>query len=272
MTDTHTLSIGFVGFGNMAEAIWKNGSSNQLLSLDNTVFCESNPERQETISNTTHLTALPLKELINVSDLILFCVKPQTIQSILDSIDTNSLTNKCIGSILAGTPIQTFETALGGDIGCIRIMPNTPLMIGHGITGICANDATEERFLSFVTDLFTAAGQVVPVKESQMDCITALSGSGPAFFYRIVESFSQEATKHGRSYEQAITFLSQTLIGAGQMIQQSGVSCKDLIDQVKSPGGTTAAGLDVFDSAELDTHLHSVIEESIKRAKSLAKG
>ena len=272
MTTISNLTIGFVGFGNMAEAIWKNGAANHILTTQNTYFCDASNSRTEMIRNQYKLTSLSLPELVEKSDLILFCIKPQSIQSVLESIQTISFEGKCIGSILAGTPIQTFESALGRSIGCIRIMPNTPLMIGHGMTAICANNATTDTILSFVKGLFSAAGDVQTVNESYFDCITALSGSGPAFFYRIVEAFSKEGVAQGLSYEQAIQFLSQTMIGAGNMIQQSGNNCEELIQQVKSPGGTTAAGLDVFDETGLDKHLRDVISNSIKRAQTLAKG
>ena len=128
-----------------------------------------------------------------------------------------------------------------------------------------------DSYLMFVTQLLESVGMVVPVEESQLDAITGLSGSGPAFVYQLIDSFAQSVQDDGISYEHAVKIAAQTFLGASQMILETSRSPKELTDEVTSPNGTTAAGLSVFKTEDISSSVHSVIRSAINRSIELSK-
>jgi len=259
-------SVGFVGFGKMAEALWQ-GARNELVPSGHMAF-EINLDRQR-VAESLGLELAELSTLGQRASLMILCIKPQNLND-LPPIHFGD-NQPTIISILAGTSIASLERAFPGK-PIVRVMPNTPCMVGDGMSAIAFSSQVSEDIKTDIRRLFYATGDVAIVPEHWMDMITGISGSGPAFIYRLFRAAINAATTEGIPEEVAVQLFAQTLIGAGRMVQKSGKSPEQLTKDVTSPGGTTLAGLTEFDHLEIDRRFMDVILRATQRSKELSKG
>lgn len=211
---------------------------------------------------------LPLNYSPNV---IVFAVKPQVLPSVIEQYKVFSNLKCVFISIAAGMGLDFFHQVLGGKEAVIRAMPNLPVTVGQGMTALIARNHVTSVEKEIAEKLFSTAGKVLWVEEEPLiDVVTALSGSGPAYFFRFVESLAQASQKMGLPPETALLLARQTAIGAGKMLEQLPDTVEGLRKKVTSPGGTTAAGLDVFNQDQaLDPLIERVIEAALLRAREL---
>lgn len=268
---TKPFQIGFVGMGKMAQAIWAGMSRAKLAQLSDVSFYDISTEQCESIQTRLGIQYRALSDLVAVSDVILFCVKPQNISELLLNFPKSHLDEKLFISILAGIPIQTFESYLGDNIQMLRVMPNTPALVHAGMSALAFNAMVAAPFQEFAKEIFSSFGKIEMMDESLLDVATGISGSGPAFFYRIAHTIAQVGPEYGLDYAKALNLVAQTLVGAGAMLLESGRSPEDLIRDVSSPNGTTVAGLSLFDQTAIDTDIQKVIRKTIERSKELGK-
>jgi len=241
--------IGFVGFGNMAKALWGGFSTLGVIGL----ACDPNPTTTEGIS------FLSLNELIDQSEILFLCVKPQIFREMIFPV-----VSQPVVSIMAGVGLkelsQSFQTV-------IRLMPNTPMSVSEGMTAICyPPDLTSNSILEM---LLLTCGRILHVEESWMDVVTAISGSGPAFLYRLADIARLWAMDHGVPDRVATELFAQTLVGAGKLLLQT-PNPHLLIQQVTSPNGTTMAGLKVADGSDLDGVWRGILDATEQRSKELS--
>ncbi len=260
-----TLKLGFIGFGKMAEALW-NGAKSQV-STDGHCAFEINDSRRNAAS-ALGLEVTSIGQLSKQSTAVILCIKPQNLSD-FPAIDWGN-SRPIIVSILAGTSIATLAKKFPG-LPIARAMPNTPCMVGEGMSAITFSDDVSETQAQDIQTLFRSTGDVVVVPESWMDMITGISGSGPAFLYRLFGSAIAAAATQGIPESVAIQLFAQTLIGAGRMVQESGKSPAQLAADVTSPGGTTVAGLNEFDRQAIDQHFTDVILKTAHRSKELSE-
>jgi pyrroline-5-carboxylate reductase len=194
---------------------------------------------------------------------VLLVVKPQDLEALLSSINGQLPTGALVISFAAGQRIETISKGLGGKNPVVRVMPNTPALIGKGAAGYSLSADVDEHQKRFVTDLLNAAGIAVEVKEELQDAVTATSGSGPAYIYAFVESMVKGAIDLGLSEEVATSLTVQTLIGAAELLESSGKSAKTLRENVTSPNGTTFAALQSFIASDLD----AIVAKAMKAAR-----
>jgi pyrroline-5-carboxylate reductase len=174
----------------------------------------------------------------------LLAVKPQMMGAALPALQALGNGRTLFVSIAAGTSIATFQSALGAGTPIVRAMPNTPAMVGRGITGLCSNAAAGPNDMALATALMQAVGAVVQLEgEHQMDAVTAVSGSGPAYVFYLIEALAAAATAQGLPADVAMQLARATVCGAGELAYQSALPAADLRINVTSPGGTTAAAL-----------------------------
>ncbi|RAP34325.1 pyrroline-5-carboxylate reductase [Candidatus Marinamargulisbacteria bacterium SCGC AG-439-L15] len=262
--------LGFIGFGKMAEAIYQGISQRSLVSDERICFSEHNESRTSQVASSLGIKSLSIEELVQSSDIVLLCVKPQQVQEVLSQFPKQLYATTCVVSILAGTPVRTLSDILGADAQVCRAMPNTPLLLGEGMTALYRGHTVSDDNWTAVCDVFSTAGQVVDVDdESLLDVVTGVSGSGPAFLYRLASDIAELGTKEGLSNELSLQLIAQTMVGAGKMLLGSGKSPETLIQDVSSPNGTTVAGLDQFDKTQLSLDMQSVVQASIDRAREL---
>jgi pyrroline-5-carboxylate reductase len=203
------------------------------------------------------------------ADIILLCVKPQTIGGVLDEIRSELTEKKLIVSIAASVPTEYIERRLGGNFPVIRAMPNTPSMVGAGITAVCKGKFASDKDLDAALKLFDAVGRTVVVDEKHMDAVTGLSASGPAFIYIILEALAEGGVKMGLSRELATLLAAQTTLGAAKVALETGHHPALLKDTVTTPAGCTIDGILELEEGKLRVTLIKAVVKASQRAKEL---
>lgn len=266
-------SVGFIGGGNMTRAIagglLENGYAPRLISIaepvgeQRTVLKEEIPGVFVSDDNT---------EVVARSAYLVLSVKPQILAAVCRAIASAVRTSKpVIISIAAGPRIDDIDRWLGGGNAVVRVMPNQPALLGKGISGIFANAATSESQMQTASDILSAIGPVVAVpRESDIDAVTAISGSGPAYFYLLIDMLAKTGVTLGLDPAASARLANETALGAATLAQQSGEPMETLISRVRSPGGTTAAALDALEAHEVRDIFATAITAARDRATELA--
>ena len=203
------------------------------------------------------------------ADVVVLSVKPQVLPEVLASLAGKLAGHTLVVSIAAGIPTQRIEDQLGSDARVIRAMPNTPALVGAGATGLCRGRAASEDDLATARAMFASVGATVTVPEALMDAVTALSGSGPAYVFRMMEGLVAGGVAVGLPQAEARALAAQTIFGAGKMLVETGVDPSELRRRVTSPGGTTAAGLAALDADGFVDALTRCIAAATARGKEL---
>jgi pyrroline-5-carboxylate reductase len=265
-------TIGFVGGGNMAEAILKGVLQSGYDSGRVMVF-EPDEGRAEYLSEKYQIRiAEHNRQLAEESQLVILAIKPQILQTVLPDVSSGWGAGKILVSILAGATTAVLEKGFSSEITVIRAMPNTPAMIGEAATAICSGTYATEQDLAIARQLFTTIGDVVDVQEAQMDAVTGLSGSGPAYIYSVIEALAAGGVANGLSEQIALKLATQTVVGAAKMVQATAESPAVLRDRVCSPGGTTVAAVQVLQERDLSAVLIDAVTAATMRSKELGKG
>jgi pyrroline-5-carboxylate reductase len=268
MTDSRRIA--FLGGGNMAEAIIKG-----LLREDSAaelMIAEIAVERRVYLAK-----AYPAVRIVEDSaqaavwgDVIILAVKPQQAAGILSTLEQAVSPGKLIVSIMAGVRSASIEEALEPGTRVVRVMPNTPALVGTGATAICAGRNAVREDLDCVEALFARTGLVVRVDEKQMDAVTGLSGSGPAYVFTFIEALSDAGVKNGLTRDISAKLALQTVLGAARMLAETGEHPAKLREQVTSPGGTTIAGLHVLENGRFRGTIMDAVDAATQRSKELA--
>ncbi|MCP4050610.1 MAG: pyrroline-5-carboxylate reductase [bacterium] len=264
------FTIGFIGAGKMAAAISGGLINSKLAAPNKIIFYEINQKRKDFIKNKYNITDTDLQDLVTKSSIILFCIKPQNIEPLLADLSKTNIKNKLLVSILAGTKISLFEQYLGTDIRIVRVMPNTPAIINEGMSALSFKKNISTDSYELIKKIFSVLGEIEEVDEKYMDAVTGICGSGPAFFYRLADNIAKAGEKEGLDYKTSLRLAAQTMAGAGKMLLKSEKAPEQLISDVASPGGTTAAGLNAFDRSTIDKEIQNVILKAVQRSKELS--
>ena len=261
--------VGLIGVGVMGEALI-SGLISARFPKAQVVFTEKREERAREISSKYGARAVDLTELASSSDVILLVVKPQDLAELLEALADNLKKSVVLVSFAAGKTTEFISEKVGPDISVIRVMPNTPTLIGLGIAAISLGKNVNLEQSEFVSDFLATCGKVISVEENLQDAVTALSGSGPAYFFAFVEEMIKSGILLGLSSDQATTLAIQTMVGSAAMLEQSGKSAATLRENVTSPNGTTAAALKVFNEAKLGEIVESAMTAARNRSQELA--
>ncbi len=210
-------------------------------------------------------------ELAAWADVIVLAVKPQVIDSVLKEIAPVVTAKKMVISIAAGVPIARIEEGLGGPVPVVRVMPNTPALIGEGISALSFNGRVKEAGKKLALKLLGVAGETVAVPENLMDAVTGLSGSGPAYIFILLEALSDAGVRQGLPRETSNRLALWTVRGAAGLALQSGRRPGELKDMVTSPGGTTIAGLHALEKGGFRAALYNAVAAATKRSIELGK-
>lgn len=260
--------IGFIGGGNMAEALIKGMISQGKKDI---MVSEPREERRQELHRSYGVkTSDSNVEVTAKCDIIILAVKPQQMGVVLDEIREVITDEKTIVSIAAGITLSYLETKLGTK-RLVRVMPNTPVLVQEGMSVIALCGCLLGKEVEAVRSIFMSAGRVLMLPEEHMNAVTALSGSGPAFIARFVESMIESGEKMGLSKAEASELAVQTLFGTAKLMDE-GMSPENLRKMVTSPGGTTEAGLMVFEEGNLGGIIADALEAARKRAEELGRG
>lgn len=267
MTNVHR--IGFIGGGNMAEALIK-GLLAGAFPAERIMASEPSEVRREHLAEAygIELTSDNL-ELICKSEIVVLAIKPQIVAEVLDEIAGGYSEDKLVVSILAGTSCASIEKYFQGAPRVVRVMPNTPALVGEGASAICRGHSASQEDLQQVSKLFEAVGKVQVIDERQMDAVTGLSGSGPAFIYTVIEALADGGVREGLRRDIAHALAVQTVVGAALMVRETGVHPAILRDQVCSPGGTAIAGISTLEKNGLRTTLMEAVSAAAARSREL---
>lgn len=261
--------VGVIGVGIMGEALLA-GLLDSGLPSSQLSFAEKRIERATEITAKYGATLKELSKLVEASDIVLLVVKPQDLETVLGEIASSLKHGAVVVSFAAGKHIDFISTRIPAGVGVIRVMPNTPTMIGLGMSAISAGPGTSNEGIEFVETFLAACGKVISVAEELQDAVTAVSGSGPAYFFAFVEAMVASGIELGLSSEAATTLTIQTIVGAAGMLEQSGKSATTLRENVTSPNGTTAAALAVFQSEKLNEVVMKAMVAARNRSQELA--
>lgn len=206
------------------------------------------------------------------ADVVLIGVKPAMVPDLLDEIAPHLRDGAVVVSLAAGVTLDTFARHLGEGVATLRSMPNTPSLVGKGVTGLAAGPAASADDVAVVRALFETVGAVLEVPEEQIDALSTISGSGPAYVFLLVEEFTKSAVRMGFDDAQARLLAEQTFIGATTLLAASDVDPAELRRRVTSPKGTTERAVAVLQEARLDDTFTEAAEAALARAKELAEG
>jgi len=267
------LNIAFIGGGNMARSLIggliRTGMSAQLITAS-----EPNEDLRGALARdfsiATHASNADAAHDANV---LVLAVKPQMMKTACEGLRAIvQATHPLIVSIAAGITIDQLHRWLGGNVAIVRCMPNTPALIGAGATGLCANERVTADQRAHAQGIVDAVGLSCWIDdESSMDTVTALSGSGPAYFFLLVEALEEAAAAQGLPRQAARELAAQTCLGAGRMLRESDVDAAELRRRVTSPGGTTQAALESFAADKFADIVARAVAAARKRGGELSR-
>jgi pyrroline-5-carboxylate reductase len=207
---------------------------------------------------------------VKKADVVLVCVKPQVVQGVLEGIRKSMRPEQLVISAAASVPTGHIESALGGKVPVVRAMPNTPCVIGQGMTALCKGEHAGAEHLEIASALFSVVGRTVVVDEKHMDAVTGLSASGPAYIYIILESLAEAGVKVGLPRDVATLLAAQTALGAAGVVLETGDHPALLKDAVTTPAGCTIDGILELEEGKLRVTLIKAVVKAAQRAKELA--
>lgn len=212
------------------------------------------------------------RHAVDGAGIVLVAVKPAMVPDLLDDIADVLVPGAIVVSVAAGVSVATFESRLPPSVPVVRSMPNTPAIVGRAVTGISAGTRSTAADVAMVRRLFETVGEVVEVPEDQLDALSTISGSGPAYVFYLIEQFTAAAVQKGFSQEQAAQLVNGTFRGAVELLAQSGKNPTELRVQVTSPKGTTERAIEVLESADLKGVFDRATDAALARARELAAG
>jgi len=268
-----SLKIGFIGAGQMATALAQGFVASQEKDDGPTIsFFDPSPDAcahfLKYLSAATLLADAP--EVVATADIVFLAVKPQILPAVLDSIATVVTSDVLIVSIAAGVTLDVICGQIGSD-RVIRVMPNTPCLVGNAATAFSPARGATATDCAAVQNLLDTVGITYQLSEQCLDTVTGLSGSGPAYIYTIVQALCAGGVALGLPEDVALQLAAQTAKGAAEMILQTGLPPQQLIDQVTSPGGTTLAGLKVMHDENISATIIRAVEAATNRSIELGK-
>ena len=270
MATTLNQNICFIGGVNMAQALIGGLLSRGLPTTRITV---SDPVEQirHILEEKNIQTTTDNVDAIKNADVVVLAVKPQVLATVLQPLK-GLLSDKLVISIIAGAEIQTISDLIGGSQRIVRVMPNTPALVQTGAHGIYASEAVNAQDRELTSQILAATGLTIWVdNEAQIDAVTAVSGSGPAYFFYLMESMIRAGKNLGLDEKVATALTLQTALGAAQMAITSSNSPTELRKNVTSPNGTTQAALEVFDRAQISQNIQAALAAAQKRSQELAQ-
>lgn len=261
--------VAVIGAGVMGEALIVALISSGL-SADQIIISEKREDRAQELVAKYSITAASLQQSVADADALLLVVKPQDMSAVLSEIKSVVKRDCLIISFAAGKTRSFISDGLGTENQVVRVMPNSPTLIGKGMAAVSMGSGVSPAQRSFVLGFLGATGKVIEVGEELQDAVTATSGSGPAYFFAFVEAMIVGATELGLSQEDATVLTIQTIVGAAALLDQSGQSATKLRENVTSPNGTTAAALSVFAEDDMKSIVTKAMEAARDRSRELA--
>jgi pyrroline-5-carboxylate reductase len=267
------VQVGFLGAGRMATALARGWLAAGLVRPERCRASDPVPSAREAFTAETGCPAGPDNgAVVAVSDLLVLAVKPQSVPGLLAEVGPDvRARSPLVVSIAAGVTLDQLADGLGPNSRLVRVMPNTPCLVGASASGYAAGEAASAGDVALVDRLLNAVGRAFRLPEALLDAVTGLSGSGPAFVYLMIEALADGGVRVGLPREVAAALAAQTVLGSARMVLETGLHPGALKDMVASPGGTTIAGLHALERAGVRGALMDAVEAATRRATELGK-
>ena len=262
---------GFIGSGKMATALIKGMIRAGLAPAESICASDPLPAARTALHSDTGVEIFDSNlDVARRSDVLVLAVKPQSMRDVLNELRSVVTAEHLVVSVAAGVAIATIDEGLGGRGGIVRVMPNTPALVGEGASAYAMGPRTVAEDEAVVKGCLESVGRAVRVPESLLDAVTGLSGSGPAFVYLMIEALSDGGVRVGLPRDVATLLAAQTVLGAAKTVLETGLHTGVLKDQVASPGGTTIAGLHELERGGVRGALIDAVEAAARRSAELA--
>lgn len=265
-------TLGFFGAGKMAEGIVQAVAAAGKFGLKDVVMAETYPPRAKEMAKRYGVkTVLDAADVATTADAIFLAVKPQDVADLAAKVKPLLSAKSLVISIVAGKSLSTLRKMFGPKVRLVRVMPNLALRAKEGMCAICPAKNATKADVKLVTSILDAAGQTVVLKEKDFDAVTALSGSGPAFFAYMEEAMTEGGIKLGLKKDVARKLAEQTMLGTAAYLRLSGADLGEFINGVATKGGTTAAGMDVMRASDMKAVVADTLAAAARRSAELGK-
>lgn len=264
------MTIGFIGCGNMAQALIAGALSKGVLNPSEIIASAPDQAQLDQAADRFGITVTTdNRQVVNRCETVVLAVKPHIIAPVVEELSDAAWDEKLIISIAAGKTIAWLESLFTSSIALVRAMPNTPALVGAGVTGLCANEQVSEEQFKYAQSLFEAVGGIYALPESLIDVIGAEAGSVPAFVFTFIEALADGAVAEGMPRAQAIEIAARTVAGSAQLVLESKTPTSALKDMVTSPGGTTIEGIRVLEQYSLRAAVMDALRACVEKSKRL---
>ncbi|MGC9193865.1 MAG: pyrroline-5-carboxylate reductase [Syntrophobacteraceae bacterium] len=265
-------SLGFIGGGNMGEALMRGLISASLIPAEKVCVFDVVEARVKYLENELSIrTCRDIAELAQTSSIILIAVKPQTITTVLDTLSSHLSHKPLVISIAAGIALNVLEQRLPQDSAVVRVMPNAPALVAQAASALSRGKAVTDKQMQMCLTLFATVGKAVEIEEKLMDAVTGLSGSGPAYVLLMIEAMIDAGVLMGLPRQAARDLVIQTVVGTSRLLEATGKHPAELRDVITSPGGTTIHGLQVLESYSVRAAFLECVEAATNRSTELGK-
>lgn len=263
------MKLGFIGMGNMASAIMGGITAMQVVSANEIIGADISAQGREKIKQQFGIQVTDNnKEVIKRAEVVILCVKPQFCEDVINDIKDEIKGNQLIISIAPGKTLSWLAEQFGKPVKIVRTMPNTPAMVGEGMTAACQNEQVTEEEMAYVRTLLESFGRMEIVAERLMDTVVATSGSSPAYVFMMIEAMADAAVSGGMPRSQAYQFAAQAVVGSAKLLLETGKHPGELKDMVCSPAGTTIEAVRVLE----ERGFRSAIIEAMKACEEVSRG
>jgi pyrroline-5-carboxylate reductase len=271
--DRTAKTWGFVGAGKMAGALVLGLLRAGVAQPEQVVVFDPLESSRSGLHQASGVrVAASNVEVAQQSDVLVLAVKPQSLAGVMSELEPHISSRHLIISVVAGVTLEALGSGLGPDARFVRVMPNTPALLGSGAAGYCLGPNASADDDHVVQSCLLSVGRAFRVPEDMLDAVTGLSGSGPAFVYQVIEALSDGGVRMGLPRDVATVLSAQTVLGAARMVLETDLHPGVLKDQVTSPGGTTIAGLHALERGGLRAALMDAVEAATRRSRELGRG
>lgn len=263
------MEIGFIGCGNMAQAMIGGIVESKRLMAEQIIVSNPGVDKLTFVQEKWGVNITQDNLQVAKAKIIVLAVKPHYYEKVISEIKNDILPTQMIVSIAPGKKLETLQTFFEKDQKIFRAMPNTPAMVGCGMTAICSNPQVTEEEMSYVCEILNGFGKTSVIQEQMMEAVISVSGSSPAYVYMFIEALADGAVREGMPRKQAIEFAAQAVYGSAKMVLETGMHPGELKDAVCSPGGTTIEAVCALEKGNFRSSIEEAMRVCAEKARKM---
>lgn len=264
--------IGFIGAGNMGGAIIEGLIKSKVVAASHVYAINNHPQKLQYFIDVYGINKVDsIANIVKISDLLVLCVKPKDIANVLTEAAKYLDQHTVVISIAAGITLASLEKMIASKHKIVRVMPNTPALVGEGMSSITPNELVTDDELADVLRIFNSLGKAEVLSESLIDAVVGVSGSAPAYIFMLIEAMADGAVMGGMSRQQAYTFAAQAVLGSAKMVLETGKHVAELKDMVCSPAGTTIEGVRTLESKGFRSAIIEAMKSCMDKSSAMSK-